>query len=357
MFDDSLSWTDIDERAFKEALDLAQEARRRVEAYDTQTHHHGVRVAQWATLMAQRLPSFDRRRLRVLEISAMLHDYGKLMIPLEILNKPGKLDDHEFSLIKKHPEVGAMTAPVNPDFVEKGAILWHHKWFNGKGYPAGNLSGHAIPIEARITAVADVFDAITSSRLYHAGGVGTEPYKAIEYMKQAAGTQLDPALVTLFQTIYEDSKQGADGEVGIPTLTASSVIMSEANRVRHYIEREIGEFDPQDPISGSHLPDGLVDRLIQVEVRANLDEYSARNIVLHVLRLPLSETFCQDDLAMDQHEYQDAVKRAGNHQEAVLYIRNDFRRLSYMSIVVFQQQLWFCIAEQAGDRNRISLIR
>jgi hypothetical protein len=176
-------------------------------------------------------------------------------------------------------------------------------------------------------------------------------------MKQAAGTQLDPALVTLFQTIYEDSKQGADGEVGIPTLTASSVIMSEANRVRHYIEREIGEFDPQDPISGSHLPDGLVDRLIQVEVRANLDEYSARNIVLHVLRLPLSETFCQDDLAMDQHEYQDAVKRAGNHQEAVLYIRNDFRRLSYMSIVVFQQQLWFCIAEQAGDRNRISLIR
>lgn len=353
---DSL-WSDRDEERFKAALDLAQEARQRVEAHDPQTHEHGVRVAQWAMLMAMRLPGFDRRRLRRLEISALLHDYGKLMIPASILNKPGKLDEHEWELIRRHPEIGAMSAPVNPEYVNRDAILWHHKRFDGGGYPAGDLRGLEIPIEARITSVADVFDAVASNRAYHENGQGLPPGKALDVLNRAAGTALDPTLVALFETIVGEAACAVGGNVGFKTLAVASVIQAEAARVRRYLRRELPSFDPHDPLGGMDAPPGLEDRLVRAVVRASLDETSARNVVRHVLRLPLAETFRREDLAMDDSALQAAVQRAGNHEEAILYLRQDAARLSYHSIVVFQGQLWLCVGEQVADRTRIMLIR
>lgn len=358
MFDEELSWTNLDERGFKEALDLAQEARERVEAHDTTTHHHGVRVAQWALMIAQRLPGFNRRRLRVLEISALLHDYGKLMIPQAVLSKPGKLDDHEWALVRKHPEVGAMTAPVNENFVEKSVILWHHKWFDGRGYPTGRLSGLAIPIEARITAVADVFDAVTSARSYHVGGKGKDPSEAIGILNDAAGTQLDPNLVALFKIIYQESQGNVSEAIGIPTMTVQSVLAAEMERVRKYLEAEIGSFNHDDPLGGETPSPALVDDLVRRIVRANLNQESALNIVLAVLKQPLAESFLPENLDMTEVEWRDAVTRAGNHQEAVLYLpKEEAARLPYLSVVVFQGHLWLSVGEQAGARTMISLVR
>ena len=358
MYDDAVSWTNLDERGFKEALELAQEARERVEAHDSTTHQHGVRVAQWALMIAGCLPGFDRRRMRVLEISALLHDYGKLMIPQAVLNKLGKLDDHEWALVRKHPEVGAMTAPVNPDFVEKGVILWHHKWFDGGGYPAGRMSGLEIPVEARITAVADVFDAVTSARSYHKDGKGKDPADAIRILDEAAGTQLDPNLVALFKNIYTESQGDVSEAIGIPTITVKSVLWGEKERVRKYLKAAIGPFDPENPLGIDTPTREIVDDLVGKIVRANLNEESARNIVLDVLKQTVPESFNPGDLEMSDVEWRDATTRAGNHEEAVLYLpRGEMGRVPYLSVVVFQGQLWLSVGEQVGNRIKISLVR
>lgn len=351
------NWSNLDEMAFKEALAMANEARGRVEEHDPQTHQHGVRVAQWATLMAGRLPGFGLRRRRRLEISALLHDYGKLMIPRSVLNKPGPLSDHEWTLVRHHPEVGAMTAPVNPAFLEKSAILWHHKGYDGTGYPSAGPWGLSIPMEARITTVADVFDAITSRRSYREGGGARTPAEALEVLRSLAGTHLDPNLVALFETLYAESAADAGGAAGMQTLAVRWVITSEADQVRRLLERELGPHDRKDPLGGTEPPPGLVERLVARIVRANLDAESARNLVLWVLRQPLKETFRAEDLAMEPAEAAEAVRRAGNHDEAVLYVRPSRARQSYMSLVVFSGFLWLCVGEQAGDRIRISLIR
>lgn len=351
------TWTIDEEIRFREALALAQEARQRVERHDPQTHQHGVRVGQWARLMAKRLPSFDRRRLRRLEISALLHDYGKLQVPASILNKAGVLDAHEMALVRMHPVFGAMKAPVSPDFMERGAILWHHKRFDGGGYPDGDLARHRIPIEARITAVADIFDAVTSSRAYRPDGGAMTTEEGLGILRKAAGTALDPTLVSLFETIYREARNTNGGSIGIKTLTVATVMSGEVTRARALLEREIGPFDKDDPLGGEtpspNLATGLRDKL----VHTNMDEMSAMNVVRYVLRRPLSETFKPADLAMSDLELRSAARRAGNHEEAVIYVRTDCYDLPYMSIVVFQGNLWLCIGEQVGDRTQLSLVR
>jgi len=350
-------WTDRDESRFQEALELAQDARKRVEAHDPLTQEHGVRVAQWAILLASRLPGFDRRRMRCLEISALLHDYGKLMIPSEILNKPGKLNEHEWELIRKHPEIGAMSAPVSKEFINKDAILWHHKRFDGGGYPNGKMKGHEIPIEARITSVADVFDAVASARAYHKDGKGMGTKKAFEILDQASGSALDPTLVTLFGTIHGDTSKSVGGQAGLKTMAVASVIAVEASKARKYLKRELGHFDFNDPLGGNTPPPGLEERIVSKLIRANLDVSSARNVVRHVLRLSLEETFRAEDMAMKDSEMREAVSHADNHEEAVLYLKKGTSRFQYMSVVVFRRQLWLCVGEEAGDRARISLVR
>jgi hypothetical protein len=350
-------WTPKDEARFREALAMAEEARQRVEAHDPQTHEHAVRVARWALLMAQRLPSFDQRRLRRLEISALLHDYGKLMVPKAVLNKPGPLDPHEWELIKMHPVVGAMMAPVSEDFVNKDAIMWHHKTFNGKGYPDGDLSGYKIPVEARITSVADIFDAVVSNRSYHPKGTGIPPSQAVDLLHQLAGSALDPTLVMLFENAMDEASPLTRNGVGFRTLAIASVIHSEVARATNLLGAEIGDFDPKDPFGKGGAPPGLEDKLVRKIVRATVDERSARNLVRHVMRLPLQETFARPDILMTDEELKSATRRICNHEEAMLFVRKDAIRLSYQSVAVFMGMLWLCVGEEVGDKTRVMLIR
>jgi hypothetical protein len=307
--------------------------------------------------MARRLPSFPRKRLRRLELAALLHDYGKLRIPAALLNKAGPLTPDEWGLVRMHPAMGAADAPVDEEFVETGAILWHHKRFDGTGYPDGELAGDRIPLEARITAVADVFDALCSPRSYRPGGGAMTPCQALDVLRAGAGAAFDPAIVTLFETIYLEESARMGGAVGIQTLALRTVISVAVERARALLRHDIGPFDPDDPLNGRTPPPGLEDRLVERLVRVSLDAASARNVVRFVLRQPLADTFAADDLSMGAAERAEAVRRAGNHEETVLVLKEGRDRPGYLGIVVFLGRLWLCVGEPARRGVAVALVR
>lgn len=141
---------------------------RAVEAKDPYTAGHSERVMQYSLWIGEHL-GLGSYELRLLEMGCLVHDIGKIGIPDSVLTKPGKLNDEEFELIKKHPEYGANIVR-NVDLFREclPIILWHHERLNGTGYPDG-LKGEEIPFLVRICSVADVFDAMTSTRSYRVG--------------------------------------------------------------------------------------------------------------------------------------------------------------------------------------------
>jgi len=170
-----------------------------VEARDHYTRGHTERVYKIASLIARALRWADEQ-MKDLYMGCILHDIGKIGVPDNILNKPGKLTDKEQSIMHKHPETGVrmlegipMLEPALP------YILYHHEQFDGSGYPLG-LKGNNIPIEGRILAIADTVDAILSNRPYRRGA-------SIEKVRQeligCSRTQFDPELVQLFLQILE----------------------------------------------------------------------------------------------------------------------------------------------------------
>ena len=139
--------------------------------------------------------------------ASLLHDKCKVAIPSSILDKPSKLSDDEYRIIKRHPELGVkIIAPIKA-FKELLPIVGqHHERFDGKGYPDG-LSGEAIDMGARILAAADVFDAVSSDRPYRRG-MSTE--ETIDLMQREAGHQLDPLVANaLIRAIKEDNRKAA----------------------------------------------------------------------------------------------------------------------------------------------------
>jgi putative nucleotidyltransferase with HDIG domain len=170
-----------------------------LEASDPYTHGHSRRVARYATLIASQLglaPS-DVAKIRT---AAALHDVGKVHTPIAILHKPGRLTDEEFAVIKRHPVDGArmIGLQVEDDAELEAIVLHHHERLDGTGYPS-RLSGTDIPLGARIIAVADTFDAITSKRPYRPA----KPHKAaLDILRAEAGTQLDPDAVRAFCRVY-----------------------------------------------------------------------------------------------------------------------------------------------------------
>jgi HD-GYP domain-containing protein (c-di-GMP phosphodiesterase class II) len=140
-----------------------------------------------------------------LKWAAILHDVGKIGVSEKILLKPGKLSDDEYARIKEHPEKGyKILKPVAQLSPSMGGILHHHERYDGKGYPHG-LSGDAIPLAARMIAVADTFDAITSKRTYRDA---KSPEEALAIIESVAGTQLDPNMVALFKTVCPSTEDG-----------------------------------------------------------------------------------------------------------------------------------------------------
>ena len=170
-----------------------------IEGRDRYTRGHVDRVTTYATWLAEEL-RWPPDHIRILEFGARLHDIGKVRVPDHILNKPGPLDDEEWAVMKKHPSVGARILrgishlqPAMP------YILYHHERWDGTGYPEG-LKGREIPIEARLLAIADVYDAITTRRPYHPAQSYEE---VVEILKSESGKHFDPDLVPIFINALE----------------------------------------------------------------------------------------------------------------------------------------------------------
>ncbi|NMH72891.1 HD-GYP domain-containing protein [Bacillus sp. RO2] len=175
----------------------------RVEQRDVYTFNHSERVAEYSIKIAKKF-SLSTDRLENLFLASILHDIGKINIPSEILNKPAKLTDEEFDLIKKHPEDGAeMVKDLYYGETIAKIIEQHHERLNGRGYPRG-LKGEEIVLEARIIAVSDTFDAMTEDRAYR--GAFTPEY-AIDELQRLSPSQYDSEVVNaLIEVLQEEGK-------------------------------------------------------------------------------------------------------------------------------------------------------
>ncbi len=181
-----------------------------IDAKDEYTRHHSTRVTEFSLKIAAKM-GFSDKELGDLELAALLHDVGKIAVPESILNKPGKLTDEEFKLIKEHPARGeAILSPVI-ELKEIGRVVRaHHERYDGTGYP-DRLKGREIPAGARIMTIADTYDSITSERPYRKAA--SHRY-AVKEIIACSGTQFDPEVVQHFLEIagtfaHDQDKEGA----------------------------------------------------------------------------------------------------------------------------------------------------
>ncbi|HIW35751.1 MAG TPA: response regulator [Candidatus Treponema faecavium] len=173
-----------------------------IDAKDTYTNGHSRRVAQYAQAIAYRA-GFDTAMQDDIFMMGLLHDVGKIGIPDAIINKPDKLTPEEYAIIKTHPAVGYDILKNIPDFLKLSTgARWHHERYSGGGYPDG-ISGDDIPIEARIIAVADAYDAMSSRRSYR--GMMTQA-QIREEMEKGKNTQFDPDFAAIMiELIAQDT--------------------------------------------------------------------------------------------------------------------------------------------------------
>ncbi|MDF2708087.1 MAG: hypothetical protein K0R62_3739 [Nonomuraea muscovyensis] len=170
-----------------------------VETKDYYTRGHCTRVSRASTMIAEEI-GMGRERLRAIGYAGMLHDVGKLGVPTKVLQKDGPLTEEEFAAIQLHPMRG-LEIVRGIDFLDEAyaGIMHHHERHDGRGYPMG-LAGDEIPEFARIIAVADAFDSMTSDRSYR----GARPVEvAVRELHKGAGTQFDPVMVTAFVKALE----------------------------------------------------------------------------------------------------------------------------------------------------------
>ncbi len=173
-----------------------------LEAKDPYTHGHSVRVSQYATAIARRL-GLPAHVVRAVTLGARLHDIGKIGVREEILTKPARLTDEEYQHVMTHPAVGwrILSAMVVDQPELLNIVRHHHERMDGKGLPDA-LMGTAIPLEARIVAVADSFDAMTSGRRYRDDG-GKQLPEALKELRRCVGTQFDADCVAAFLDAIE----------------------------------------------------------------------------------------------------------------------------------------------------------
>ncbi|MDR7332004.1 HD domain-containing phosphohydrolase [Roseateles asaccharophilus] len=177
-------------------LEIVQRLGRAAEYKDNETGWHVLRMSHYSQILA-RAAGYSEAQAEDLLHAAPMHDVGKLGIPDAILRKPGALDDAEWEVMKRHPQIGAEILGDHRTgllaIARRIAIAHHEKW-DGSGYPEG-LAGEAIPEEARIVAIADVFDALTSVRPYKPAWAVE---KAVDFLREQAGKHFDPRLVESF---------------------------------------------------------------------------------------------------------------------------------------------------------------
>ncbi|MGM9583532.1 MAG: HD-GYP domain-containing protein [Phascolarctobacterium sp.] len=191
------------ETIWRMSLNTVQTLAQAIDAKDSYTNGHSLRVAKYSVMLAERM-GFNAEDQGRLQYIALLHDVGKIGIADSILNKNGKLTDEEYEIIKSHSSIGAkILSNINelPD-VATGA-KYHHERYDGKGYPAG-LKGEEIPLIARIIAVADTYDAMTSKRSYR----DALPQDVVrEEISKGLGSQFDPSIGSIMLQIIDEDKE------------------------------------------------------------------------------------------------------------------------------------------------------
>lgn len=183
------------------SMQIVQSLSSSIDEKDTYTSGHSVRVAEYSKEIARRLGRSEEEQKEIY-MTGLLHDVGKIGVPDAIINKPSRLSDDEYNMIKNHPVMGAR---ILKNITELPKLVtgarWHHEHYDGTGYPDG-LSGIEIPEPARIVAVADAYDAMTSKRSYR--DVLTQEYVRGE-LEEGKGTQFDPEFAdVMIQMIDED---------------------------------------------------------------------------------------------------------------------------------------------------------
>ncbi|KAA9015497.1 HD-GYP domain-containing protein [Niallia endozanthoxylica] len=182
-------------------IELTTTLAKALDSRDTYTLHHSENVARYSVEIAKRM-KLSKDLCDVIRMGGLLHDIGKIGIPEHILSKPGKLTDEEYKIIKSHPTIGYEMIKHVVSYRENGVldiVLYHHERYDGKGYPKG-IKGKQIPLVARIVAVADVFDAMSSKRIYR-------DKLPLEYVlneiRKNKGTQFDSEVVDAFLSLFE----------------------------------------------------------------------------------------------------------------------------------------------------------
>ena len=177
-----------------------------VDAKDHHTYGHSKKVSKYATGIAEAL-GYSRERIETIRAAALLHDIGKIGISDQILTKREPLTSEDWELIRAHPNLGVSILKHIDSLNDcLAAVQYHHEHYDGTGYPAG-LKGNNIPIDARILAVADAYDAMTSQRPYRQ--VKSTLEQALGELKRCSGTQFDPAIVDVFVNIQEQTSRAA----------------------------------------------------------------------------------------------------------------------------------------------------
>ena len=177
-----------------------------LQACDPELGEHAARVALRAQALARRLGWSDER-LEEVAVGAALHDVGKVSTRPEVLAKPAALDDDELAHVRAHPVEGAwLVAGVSSLRSALPYVLFHHERWDGGGYPTGR-AGRQIPVEGRLLAVVDAFDAMTSPRPYRPA---LDPDEALRELDRCAGTQFDPVLARTFVEAWEAGELPAE---------------------------------------------------------------------------------------------------------------------------------------------------
>ena len=184
------------------SLEIIKTIASMIEAKDQYTKGHSVRVAEYSTMLAKAI-GWKSEEVKKIRYIALLHDIGKVGIPDKVLNKPGRLTESEFTIIKSHTIIGGdilKDIETIPD-VDAGA-MYHHERYGGGGYPSG-ISGDDIPEVARIISIADAYDAMSSKRVYR----DVVPKEVVRgEMAKGRGSQFDPKYLDVFLKLFDEGK-------------------------------------------------------------------------------------------------------------------------------------------------------
>jgi len=192
----------LDKITLDDLHDMVDSLSKALEAKNAHTHGHSERVAEFSLIIAKsiELPLIEQQRIH---IGAHLHDIGKIGIPDAILNKPGKLTESEFAIIRQHPEIGGeIVSKVKVFRTVVDIVRHHHERVDGKGYP-DKLCGTEISLGARIVSVADAFDAMISTRSYR---IPLSISEAMREIERCRGSQFDPEIVDVFKRVINSKE-------------------------------------------------------------------------------------------------------------------------------------------------------